>query len=477
MDRIHELLKQKESINLEFKEAKRDIPKDLYETVCAFLNREGGIILLGVENSGYVVGVDEDCIQQILVDIASTLNNNEKLDPTYLLIPQILEIRQKKILFIQVPESSRVHRLNGIIFDRSADGDFKVKSPEQIAELSNRKALYFSEAKVFPYLAIPDFDKNTLKTAKNYIQNQEKYVSWSKLSTEEWLEKAGFWRKDNLTGKYGYTLASALLFGKEETIQSILPFYKTDMLVKKENVNRYDDRLDLRVNLIESYPSMLRFIEKHLPDPFYLEGYTRISLRHKIFREIIANFLIHREYTKVDPARIIIYKDRIEATNPCYPRHKGLLTPKNSIPFQKNPLISKFFLQLGWVEEIGSGLINVTEYLPRYHQGAHVEFLEDDIFQVIIHLPSATDDTNHDTNDTNRDTDKGLESDTEKLITMLMKENSSITLIEIAEKINKHRSTVLRYIEALKEKKIIKRVGSTRKGEWKVINREEQING
>ena len=93
MDRIHELLKQKESINLEFKEAKRDVPKDLYETVCAFLNREGGIILLGVENSGHVVGVEEDSIQQILVDIASTLNNSEKLDPTYLLIPQILFTR------------------------------------------------------------------------------------------------------------------------------------------------------------------------------------------------------------------------------------------------------------------------------------------------------------------------------------------------------------------------------------------------
>ncbi len=49
MDRINQLLKQKESINLEFKEAKRDVPKDLYETVCAFLNREGGIILLGVD--------------------------------------------------------------------------------------------------------------------------------------------------------------------------------------------------------------------------------------------------------------------------------------------------------------------------------------------------------------------------------------------------------------------------------------------
>lgn len=347
---------------------------------------------------------------------------------------------------------------------------------DRIHELLKQKEsinLEFKEAKVFPYLTIHDFDKNTLKTAKDNIQYQEKYESWSKLSTEEWLEKAGFWRKDNLTGKYGYTLASALLFGKEETIQSILPFYKTDMLLKKENVNRYDDRLDLRVNLIESYHSMMGFIEKHLPDPFYQDGFSRISFRYKIFREIIANFLIHREYTKVDPARIIIFKDRIEATNPCYPRHKGLLTPKNSIPFQKNPLISKFFLQLGWVEEIGSGLINVTEYLPIYRKGAHVEFMEDDIFRVIIHLPILTDDTNHDTNDTNRDTDKGLASDTEKLITMLMKENSSITLVEIAEKINKHRSSVLRYVEALKEKKIIKRVGSTRKGEWKVINRME----
>jgi len=244
-----------------------------------------------------------------------------------------------------------------------------------------------------------------------------------------------------------------------------------DMLVKKENVNRYDDRLDLRVNLIESYPSMMGFIEKHLPDPFYQDGFSRISLRYKIFREIIANFLIHREYTKVDPARIIFYKDRIEATNPCYPRHKGLLTPKNSIPFQKNPLISKFFLQLGWVEEIGSGLINVTEYLPKYHHGAHVEFLEDDIFRVIIHLPRATDDDTNDTNRaTNDDTNNRIEADLEKLIVMFMLENSSITLVEIAEKINKHRSTVLRYINSLKEKKIIKRIGSTRKGVWKVID-------
>jgi ATP-dependent DNA helicase RecG len=247
-----------------------------------------------------------------------------------------------------------------------------------------------------------------------------------------------------------------------------MPFYKTDMLVKKENVDRYDDRLDLRINLIESYPLMMGFIEKHLPDPFYQDGFSRISLRYKIFREIIANFLIHREYTKVDPARIIIYKDRIEASNPCYPRHKGLLSPKNSIPFQKNPLISKFFLQLGWVEEIGSGLINVTEYLPKYHKGSSVEFFEDDIFRVIIHLPSATDHAIDDATD--RATDDHAEPDIEKQIVTLILKNSSISIAELAEKTKKHRATISRYINSLKEKKIIKRIGTTKKGEWKVID-------
>ena len=33
-----------------------------------------------------------------------------------------------------MPESSRVHILNGIVYDRSVDGDFKVKRPEQIKD-------------------------------------------------------------------------------------------------------------------------------------------------------------------------------------------------------------------------------------------------------------------------------------------------------------------------------------------------------
>lgn len=49
---VTRLLKQAENIRLEFKEARVALPTNLFETICAMLNREGGDILLGVNDSG-----------------------------------------------------------------------------------------------------------------------------------------------------------------------------------------------------------------------------------------------------------------------------------------------------------------------------------------------------------------------------------------------------------------------------------------
>ncbi len=119
-----------------------------------------------------------------------------------------------------------------------------------------------------------------------------------------------------------------------------------------------------------------------------MERDVRISLRDKIFRELVANLLVHREYTKADVARILIYKDRVEFTNPTIPHWGGNFDPDTIVPFQKNPLISKMFLQLGWVEKIGSGLLNVKKYLPRYAPQGSFRVRESDIFSVTVYLES-----------------------------------------------------------------------------------------
>jgi len=43
------LTKGREKRTLEYKKAWSDVPDNMFETVCAFLNRDGGVIVLGVE--------------------------------------------------------------------------------------------------------------------------------------------------------------------------------------------------------------------------------------------------------------------------------------------------------------------------------------------------------------------------------------------------------------------------------------------
>src|SRR5690606_35990828 len=107
----------------------------------------------------------------------------------------------------------------------------------------------------------------------------------------------------------GYTLAAVLLLGKDELIQQVLPHYKIDALVRRENMDRYDDREYIQTNLIDAYEKLMDFVAKHLPDKFFIEGDQRVSLRTMIFREIVANLIVHREYTNAQPAIFTIFKD------------------------------------------------------------------------------------------------------------------------------------------------------------------------
>jgi len=116
---------------------------------------------------------------------------------------------------------------------------------------------------------------------------------WQLMDDFELLKSAGLYLRDPQTGKEGITLGGILIFGKEELIHAALPHFRTDAILRKVNLDRYDDRDDIRVNLLESHDRLMNFVSKHLNDNFYLEGDRRISLRDKIFREVVSNLLIH----------------------------------------------------------------------------------------------------------------------------------------------------------------------------------------
>jgi ATP-dependent DNA helicase RecG len=170
---------------------------------------------------------------------------------------------------------------------------------------------------------------------------------------------------------------------------SAVPHHRTDLILRKINLERYDDRDFVTTNVIESYERIMAFIAKHLPDPFYLEGDIRISLRDIIFREIASNILIHHEYLNAFPAKLIIERGQVRTENSNRSHGFGLIDPNKFTPFPKNPVIARFFQQIGRADELGSGMLKLMKYGKAYGN-SYPELIEGDLFRTIIQVPDFT---------------------------------------------------------------------------------------
>jgi ATP-dependent DNA helicase RecG len=359
-----------EDMHIEYKEARDQLPKSLFDSVCAFLNTDGGTIYLGIADDGTITGVDPAAVDRLRREIANISNNAQKLDPPYLLFPKEEQRDSKTIIVLQVPLSSQIHRHKGEIFLRSEDGDYRVRATHELAGLLNRKLGIFPEQTPLPACSMQDLRPELFDRARELMRARNQKHPWLPLSDGELLHVAGLYAETSSSKNPVLTLAAVLLFGNDLAIQRAAPAYKFDCLLRRRNLDRYDDRLMIRTNLIDAYDQMMRFVEKHLNDPFYLEGDISISLRERIFREAISNIIAHRDYRNATPGRLIIYEDRVLLDNPSTQYFHRPITPDNLISHPKNPSICKFMIQLGRFDELGSGVINIHKYLPAYSNGA-----------------------------------------------------------------------------------------------------------
>ncbi|CAG5068587.1 hypothetical protein DYBT9623_01318 [Dyadobacter sp. CECT 9623] len=391
IEQINTLLKQGEGTRLEFKEAKFALPKTLFESICAMLNNEGGNIFLGVDDSGTVTGVLPEQVDKMIKDLTYLSNDPQKMNPPFVFTPKKYMIGGQPIIHILLPADSQVHRLSNVVYFRNGDADLRINEPHKIAEIVNKKNSKYTENAILPHLRFENFKADLFPKVRNLIRSNNADHPWLALDNTQLLRAAGLWKRDFQTGEEGYTLAATLLLGKDEVITQVLPHFKIDALVRIDNTFRYDDRAYIQTNLIEAYEQLLDFAGKHLPDKFYLEGNQRVSIRTAIFREVIANMIVHREYTSASPGRFVIGKDTVETENANKPNGEGIINPLAGITFPKNPVIVKFFIQLGRAEELGSGARNVAHYTKMYAGKRKPEFVEGNIFKMKIPIPVSKD--------------------------------------------------------------------------------------
>lgn len=374
-----------EKIDIEFKRAERALNKDVYETVCSFNNRNGGELFLGVaDKTKEIVGVDPKYIDKMIKEFTTTINNPKKINPPMYLSPMPCEIDGKQIIYIRVPEGTQVRRLNGRIWDRTYEGDIDITdNAELVFKLYARKQSTYFVNKVYPKLGLDYLDFDVIRRAKKMAMSRVENHPWSSMDEEEILRSTGLILTDPDSGKEGITLAAILLFGKDSTIMSVLPQYKTDAIYRVKNLDRYDDREVIITNLVDSFRKLMDFGKKHLNDVFVTEGDQSISARDKILREVVSNIFAHRDYSSGYTAQFVIERDKLYTKNSNLPHGHGELQLDKFDPFPKNPSISKVFREIGYADELGSGMRNTNKYTKLY-SGGIPRFVEENTFEIII---------------------------------------------------------------------------------------------
>ena len=68
------------------------------------------------------------------------------------------------------------------------------------------------------------------------------------------------------------------------------------------------------------------------------------------------------------------------------PHGFGVINPATFSPFPKNPVIARFFREIGRADELGSGVRNLMKYGKAFG-GREPELVEHDIFKITIGVP------------------------------------------------------------------------------------------
>ncbi|MDR0381415.1 MAG: putative DNA binding domain-containing protein [Oscillospiraceae bacterium] len=472
--RIRKLLGDGEGLTIEFKRCHDKLSQTVYETVCAFSNRYGGDILLGVEDNGEVTGVASEAVKQLKADFANALNNSQLFVPTLHTELEEVAIDGKIVLWCRVPLMSQLVFYKSRLFDRSADGDVDItRNSDLAAMMYDRKRGVSTDSKILPHISEDDLLlKELMPRIRLRAATIKENHPWLEMSDADILRSASLYQTSRFPELTGYTLAAILLFGREEVIRSVLPGYVTDCILRRDDLDRYDDRLRVSCNLIEAFDKIMEFIAKHTLDRFYLEGVQSVSPRSKIAREIVSNILSHREFTSTVPAKVIIERDRIVAENWCLPKLPGKLDPATFTPQPKNPLIANFFVNIGYADTLGSGVRNLYKYTKIYTNGGEPELIEGDMFRTIVplSLSGTTDDVVENVVENGVDVvvENVAENELQSKIIKLIGEKPTISAKSIAQVVGTAPRTIQRNIDILKSAGIVERIGSANGGHWVV---------
>jgi ATP-dependent DNA helicase RecG len=334
----------------------KEVARFIAETLCAFANADGGVLLVGQEDlvegeeqtTGTVTGVDYPTDKQrLLLDV-----------PNYLIVPPLSDVVVSEdivngvsVLLFEAASSHTAHRLtDGKCLLRVGDRNVPY-SEHQISLLKQNQSPY--ERRSVPGASVADLDTEALQWFSDRI-------GWGD-------DVAAMLRAYRLCDGDHVNRACVLLFAKDplrwqdHTDVTVVRYAGTERGLGGGYQASSPKRIEAPlVRLIEhAYSSVAEQLRRRvgLRDLFFSEEmeYPKFA-----WQEAIINAVAHRDYLLLGAGiEVWLFDDRLEVRSPGPPPAPvtiEALQAGGRVHYSRNPLMARVLTDCGYMREQGEGI-------------------------------------------------------------------------------------------------------------------------
>lgn len=372
---VTKILQQGESQTVEFKESFND---EAIETIGAFSNALGGIILIGVKDDGNVCGFKIG--KKTLEDIANRIK--EATDPRLQPLLSTIDYNNNVILIVDVSSSSGILvSIRGRFFKRTGKSNQRMSHEEIIQRMSSSIELSWTSL-VEPSASLDFLEPTLIDDFIATVKKINRRPLPENASHFEILNKLEL-IKDNKP-----TRAAMLLFGTEHKACFPSAFIKIGRFRSPTII--LDDK-EVRGSLFQQLEEVMNWFRDRLETAFVITGSPQREVRWEYpleaIREAVINMLAHRDYKSSAHSQIRLYDDHLSIWNAGGLPHS--LTPDllflEHDSIARNPRIAEAFYYTGLIEKWGSGTLRIVEELSKSKQPRPEFISETGRFKVIFH--------------------------------------------------------------------------------------------
>ena len=395
------LIRSGEDSTLEFK--RDDIQNyDLAKVLVAFLNLEGGTVLLGVEDDGQISGTSRERLEEWVAELCRV-----KIEPP--VVPLLSWAREaepgRDVLAIGVTQGpdkpyACVHKGHKTYYIRvsSTSREASREELERMYQASGRLRYGLKPASGANFEA---FDRGRLRDYLTRVLNapvpaKDDLDGWATLLRNIELMTVS-------AGQFVATIDGLLLFGltpnrfvPQSGIRAVCfvgrePDYATradeDLRGPMVPLCDPDNGEFVKLGLVDK---AWDFVRRNTTPSAYLEGARRIDrweFPKEAVREAVVNALVHRDYSIAGTdIMLAIFSDRLEVVSPG--RLPNTVTPAGmrlGLRYARNQTLVNVMRDYGYVDVRGMGVRNKIIPGMRDHNGTEPDLIAED-YRFIVRL-------------------------------------------------------------------------------------------